>query len=936
MNCTPGFLINARGRDWIIQSGSTENMLCLRPLTGSDDDIVYLIPSLEKEPVRETVFTLPDPHKHGAFADSAMFRTASILRLKSGTGPVRAIGSIAVDPRSFQLTPLLMALSMDTVRLLIADDVGVGKTIEACLIAKEMMIRYEIDRFSVICPSHLVSQWASELKEHFNLDATAITASSVYSLEKKVPAGMSLTEYYPITVISLDYIKNQKRRDNFAHTAPDFIIVDEAHSCTEKSGASTHLRYELLETLSRKQSRHMIFLTATPHSGDQVAFANLLALIDPKFRVLADDNVKDTKLRQELALHMVQRQRKDLDAFSDNPNFAHRLTNEFTYRFNDEWKEFFDDVRNYCESLSKRFKTAEHNNAIWYAILALYRSIASSPASAIKALETRLRNISGDGDDSMEDEYSSLFDNTSSDVPQDLDISLSSSMKNEVKDLLERAYILKELEDPKFNLLVKILKNHIFRKDEYSDIGYTPIIFCKYIATANYVGEKLRQVFPSRYIEIITGEFSSEEREERVNAMQEKEQPILVATDCLSEGINLQNQFTAVIHYDLAWNPTRHEQREGRIDRFGQSAKYVKCVMLYGSDNPIDGLIFKVILRKAQDIRNSLGVLVPVPEDGKAIRNALMQATLLKEKEDKNGQLYFDFGEAEDIEVELQKPWQDAYEKAKRNRTVFAQARIHSDEVMKILNEEKEILGSDRDTEFFVSSALKVLGACITPKGNHCYDINLSNLQEKDLLQDLKDDGVPLELKVSFTFPAPTGKIYLHRSHPICTRLSSYVFENVLAPEPSAYALGSRSAVTETHEVTELTYIFLVRVRIQVITLMKDRQKTGMAEETLLIKETGGELMVLQSEEYHKYLNVVPSANLNDGYIIMQIEKAQAIYECNKTARVQIAQARANKLLDDLTKYRNASNLSGLVKTSPCGEMDLLGTYVFVPSGEDL
>lgn len=936
MNCTPGFLINARGRDWIIQSGSTEDMLCLRPLTGSDDDVVYLIPSLEKEPVRETVFTLPDPQNHGAFSDSTMFRTASILRLKSGTGPIRSIGSIAVEPRSFQLTPLLMALAMDTVRILIADDVGVGKTIEACLIAKEMMARYEIERFSVLCPSHLVSQWVSELRDHFNLDATAITASSVYSLEKKVPAGMSLTEYYPVTVISLDYIKNQKRRDNFAHTAPNLIIVDEAHSCTEKSGAPTHLRYELLQTLAEKKSRHMVFLTATPHSGDQVAFANLLALIDPRFSALADDDVKDSELRKELAKHMVQRQRKDLDAFSDNPNFAHRLTNEFTYRFNNEWKEFFDDVREYCESLSKKFRTAEHNTAIWYAILALYRSIASSPASAIKALETRLRNISGDEDDSLEDEYSSLFDNTLSDAPQDLDISLSSSMKNEVRDLLERAHILRELEDPKFNLLVDVLKKQIFKKDQYSETGYTPIIFCKYIATANYVGDKLREVFPSRYVEVITGELSSEEREERVNAMLEKDHPILVATDCLSEGINLQNQFTAVIHYDLAWNPTRHEQREGRIDRFGQSAKYVKCIMLYGSDNPIDGLIFKVILRKAQDIRNSLGVLVPVPEDGKAIRNALMQATLLKEKSDKTGQLYFDFGEAEDIEANLEKPWQDAYEKAKRNRTIFAQGKIHSGEVMEILNEEKEILGSDKDTESFVSSALRVLGAGVTPKGNHCYDLELSSLYEKDLLQDLKDDGVSASLKVSFTFPAPTGRIYLHRSHPVCSRLSSYVFETVLAPEPSQYALGTRSAVTETHDVSELTYIYLVRVRLQINTSLQEGQKTGMAEETLLLKENSGSLKVLQPEEYRKYLDVQPSANLDDRYIVTQLNRAQQVYANCSSTRAEISDARAEKLLSDLTKFRKASNLRGTVKTSPCGDMDLLGTYVFVPSGEDL
>jgi superfamily II DNA/RNA helicase len=105
---------------------------------------------------------------------------------------------------------------------------------------------------------------------------------------------------------------------------------------------------------------------------------------------------------------------------------------------------------------------------------------------------------------------------------------------------------------------------------------------------------------------------------------------ILVATDCLSEGINLQHLFTAVVHYDLAWNPTRHEQREGRVDRFGQQAPEVRCTMLYGQDNPVDGFVLNVILRKGEAIQKELGVLVPMPEDKQRINQALVKAALMK------------------------------------------------------------------------------------------------------------------------------------------------------------------------------------------------------------------------------------------------------------------------------------------------------------------
>ncbi|MBN0273853.1 SWF/SNF helicase family protein, partial [Pseudomonas aeruginosa] len=108
------------------------------------------------------------------------------------------------------------------------------------------------------------------------------------------------------------------------------------------------------------------------------------------------------------------------------------------------------------------------------------------------------------------------------------------------------------------------------------------------------------------------------------------EQRILVATDCLSEGINLQHLFTAVVHYDLAWNPTRHEQREGRVDRFGQQADEVRCTMLYGQDNPVDGFVLNVIIKKGEAIQKELGVLVPMPEDTARINQALVKAALMK------------------------------------------------------------------------------------------------------------------------------------------------------------------------------------------------------------------------------------------------------------------------------------------------------------------
>ena len=933
MNTSPGYLINARGRDWVIQSGSTENLLCLRPLTGSDDEAVYIIPSLEREPIKDAVFPDPDPEKNGNTEEGNLFRASAMLRLRNGTGPLRCMGNIAVEPRSYQLTPLLMALKLDTIRLLIADDVGIGKTIEAGIIAKEMLDRFEIERLSVLCPSHLVSQWVSELRDHFNLPAVALTASSVYSLEKKVPKNMDITECYPVTVISLDYIKNPKRRDNFVHKAPEMVIVDEAHTC---GNDSHHQRFELLQKLAADKSRHMIFLTATPHSGDSVAFGNLLSLLDPRFSALADyDMAKNSGLRNELGAHFVQRQRADLVQYGDSPNFAHRLTNEFSYAFDGNWKSFFDSAREYCASIGDKNNPSA---TIWYAILALYRCIASSPESAIHALETRLRK-SSDSEDF--DETTDLFDQDSTDSIKDLDVTLSEDKANwrRTEGLLVLAKTLRTCPDPKLNCLVDVLKKHIFKADEHSPSGYTPIVFCRYISTAKYVGEKLKEAFPKKHVEVITGEQPPEEREARVLALSDFDAPILVATDCLSEGINLQNQFTAVIHYDLAWNPTRHEQREGRIDRFGQSASHVKCIMIYGKDNPVDGLIMKVILNKAKKIRESLGILVPIPEDENAIRRALIEATMLKKSlQEDDGQLYFDFGEVESIEENLEKPWQDAADKAKMNRTIFAQRSIHPDEVMKILSDEKDILGTDEDTERFVISVMAtVTESKIHPNDEHRYLLDFNSIHDGSLKKDAEDRELTGLLKASFRFPAPPGYTYIHRSHPLVQMLSSYAFEFVLSDyKNKIYSLGVRCSAIETSAVEELTYLYLLRIRLQISSDKNSVVKNSMAEETLLLKLSENGLEVLEHDDIKRLLSVKPEANLSPGFVRSVLSDGLGEYRKHPADIQRIVEARRQKLLDDTRASRAAASTIGRIEVRPCMPADILGIYAFIPSAEDI
>src|SRR5258708_3134512 len=199
-----------------------------------------------------------------------------------------------------------MAHKLDPVRLLIADDVGVGKTIEALLIARELLDRDDIDRTLVLCPPHLVDQWVTELEVRFHIRSAAVTSQSARRLERDIPPGVSIFSVHPHTVVSLDYIKSQERRDHFLHACPDFVIVDEADTCSSK-GQGRHQRYELLQGLARSATRHMVLLTATPHSGDDAAFYRLLGLLSPDFGRFAEASGQEReRLRERLANHFVQ------------------------------------------------------------------------------------------------------------------------------------------------------------------------------------------------------------------------------------------------------------------------------------------------------------------------------------------------------------------------------------------------------------------------------------------------------------------------------------------------------------------------------------------------------------------------------------------------------------------------------------------------------
>lgn len=941
----PGTLVRVRGREWVLEACDIEGCVKLRPLGGTDSDVQILMPSIEDTELESATFPLPDSSKPGNYSSALLLRNALRLKLTNAAGPFRSLGHVAVEPRSYQLVPLLMALKQNPVRLLIADDVGIGKTIEAGLIVKELLERGEVAKFIVLCPPHLVEQWVEELKEHFNIEAASVTARSIKSLEKEVPATETFFDHYPASVISLDYIKADEHSQWFKNHAGEdaMIIVDEAHTCCV--GGGKQLRFNLLKSLAEDKKRNMLLLTATPHSGDENAFSNLISLLNPKFTDLNSLEEAKDDVRKELAEHLVQRRRKDIVNYPGKTSFPERMVTEVTYKLTGKWGDFFEDVRKYCVKIAQESEKEKgyKGRMMWYATLALLRCISSSPAAARSALTTRLGNTEEQNEqniDLLEQSINDTYDGIGDELNEDeqlMEPVLEES--SELQKLIEKANTLSgKDDDPKLLCLIKHI-SEMYKDQKKHGGAYRPVVFCKYIATAHYVAEELQKEFPSSSVSFVTGEYTSDQRQDIVTELAKNENPILVATDCLSEGINLQEGFNAVIHYDLAWNPTRHEQREGRVDRFGQQCSKVWCSMLYGSDNPVDGFIFNVILRKARTIKDSLGVLVPVPEDDASVRIAIVKAALMKERSSgaDNAPSLFDGFSDEELGLavkEVETKWNKLLEKEKANRTVFAQRAMHPEDVAPEWEKTKKALGDSKDVERFFTETSKRLNIGLEPQEDGAYILNVPTLPvelRKQITPIVKTNKAGL-FKISFEYPPKNGYTFLQRSNPVVTNFASYLLEGALSPNSNTPA--ARCGAYLSNEVKEITTIYLLRIRHQIHT--KNSKKLLMAEESVAVGIEGrSNPQIIDDDDVEKLLDKKPTGNLAPEAIKREVERSIEYYNASQEVFASLANKRAEQLAEDHTKVRAATRIDEKsVKVEACIPCDLIGVYVLLPDEE--
>jgi superfamily II DNA or RNA helicase len=844
----PGCIVRCRNRDWVLLPSDDASVYRLRPLTGATDEVVDVQKQLAElvgyelpeERLRSATFPLPTDNDVADAASTHLLWQATRLTLREGATPFRSLGRISIRPRVYQFVPLLMALRLDPVRLLIADDVGVGKTIEALLVARELLDRGEIKRLCILCPPYLCEQWQQELAEKFNLDAVVIRAGTVSQLDRHKVGSESLYRYYPVQVASIDFLKSDRNKHAFLLDCPELVIVDEAHgAAAAEDSQGRQQRHQLLREIAAREDRHLILLTATPHSGFESAFRSLLALLRPEFGGWDMASLREPE-RIELARHFVQRTRRDIEKEWEGAHcFPKREPSDETYRLSRSYRTLFEKTHDFCSEIVRSSQSLgkRQQRVRYWGALALLRCVMSSPAAAVAALESR-HDALATGEEEVDFRsfiFESSDEQTDDEAPtppvESAEATLADADRRRLRELgrLAKA-LLKSADDTKLVGVAKLV-------GELLSSGSHPILWCRYIATAEHIAERLQELLrkshPDLRVTAITGRLGDEERRAKVDDLCREPCRVLVATDCLSEGINLQDGFNAVLHYDLPWNPNRLEQREGRVDRYGQKAAVVKAIRYFSPDSAVDGIVLDVLLNKAREIHRALGTHVPVPDESETVTEALVNALFLRGGARVAAPTQPSLFEDDDVK-DFHRRWDRDADRERVNRTRFAQRALKPDEVRRELEATDAVLGDPGAVREFVLAAAQRLGLHVVRAGREDAFRVAVNAEARAALPLAVASALPTNAQshwlVTFTSPAPAeGAEYLGRNHRFVATLARFLMEQAMTK--GANAAAARCGVIRTRSVERLAVILLLRVRY----LLEQPDKAPLLSEEVVV-----------------------------------------------------------------------------------------------------
>ena len=484
--------------------------------------------------------------------------------------------SSGIIPLPHQLHVLNRALSNNTIRYVLADEVGLGKTIEAGLIIKELKLRGLIKRILIVCPTGLVTQWNLEMQEKFGEKFPVILPDD-YETIRKLTDSTDVYGQFDQVISPMDSIKprekrvgwseekiaqyNEERIYSIINSGWDLVVIDEAHRVSGSSGEVA--RYKLGSLLAAA-SPYLLLLTATPHNGKTEPFLRLVRLIDEE----AFPNYKAI-VKEQVAPYVIRTEKREAIDNNGNKLFKNRITRVIDLHWDTRHslqRKLYETVTEYVSNnYNKAMRNRGKNMWFVFLLIMMQRLVTSSTRAIRESLERRVQVLT---------EQAFRFQSMTEEEFADLELeenmeeaiaAISFDIQAEKEQLSAIIAVAKQAEyqylDVKIEPLLEIVDD-LFCADKHGKI----IIFTEFVATQNYLSELLtKQGYTTS---LLNGSMSIQERNDLLHEFKTRTN-ILISTDAGGEGLNLQFCHT-VINFDLPWNPMKIEQRIGRVDRIGQ------------------------------------------------------------------------------------------------------------------------------------------------------------------------------------------------------------------------------------------------------------------------------------------------------------------------------------------------------------------------------
>ncbi len=579
----PGMRIIVRGEEWIIKRVETNSL-------GNQTLQVVGISSLVKDYESrfmadlEKNIEIVDPAKVKLIPDdSAFFKKSKLyieshLRQKIPTDTKIHIGDkAAMDLMPYQLEPAQIALNRTRQRILIADTVGLGKTLEAGILMSELIARGKGKRILVVTVKSMMTQFQKEMWNRFTIPLVRLDSGKIQRVRARIPANYNPFYYYDKTIISVDTLKNDlDYRTHLENAWWDIIVIDEAHNVAKRG---KHSQREKLAKLLANKSDTLIMLSATPHDGKSESFASLMNMLDPT--AIANDKDYGPEDIDGLCIRRFKKNVQDqvVGSFKERKISIEECKasarEENAFDIFAEMSLQMDEGR--TKGSGQLFKTS------------LEKALFSSPSACIKSIDERLNKLK------------KKFGENG--IP---DISVLSQLRDALVEVKPEDF-------SRYTTLLKILKS--------ADYGWNPknnndriVIFTERIETMRFLAENLQKDLglSSNAIQSMYGGMNDKELQRIVDEFGRPESPIriLVASDVASEGINLHYLSHRLIHFDIPWSLMVFQQRNGRIDRYGQKETPDIRYMLIGSDNEKihgDARIMEILVQKEEQAYKNIG-----------------------------------------------------------------------------------------------------------------------------------------------------------------------------------------------------------------------------------------------------------------------------------------------------------------------------------------